>query len=268
MRKCRETAGIAKDAAAAHAGIAVRTITRMEAAEHNVAPAIIESLARFYGLPEKHVDDLVALCRQSRTKGWWHSFGKTIPEWFEVYVGLEEEVSELRAYQSEAVFGVLQTEAYIRAMMRADVNPPSDEELDARVQVRLKRQERLTGDDSYKLWAVLNEAVLHRQVGGPEVMREQLHHLIQLSRRSNVVLQVLPFASGAHPGADGAFTILGFPEPEDGEVVYLQSRLDSAFLESPESVAAYSEIFDHLRVEALNQGESRSLMMRIVEQIP
>ena len=267
MRQLREQARKSKDEAATHAGTATRTITRIEAAEHNPSPSVIAMLATFYGLPPKQVDDLVTLCRQSRRKGWWHSYGSAIPTWFEVYVGLEEEVSEIRSYQPEVVFGLLQTEGYIRAMMLADVRVPSDNELEQRVTVRLKRQERLEGDDAAKLWVVLNEAVLHRQVGGPDVMRKQLRHLIAVSRRNNVVLQVLPFTAGAHPANDGAFNILGFPEPADPAVVYLQTRLGSAFMEEPGDVAKYTEIFDHLRVEALSQDDSRALITRVADAL-
>jgi transcriptional regulator with XRE-family HTH domain len=267
MRKLREEAGKSKDEAAAHAGTAPRTITRIEAAEHNPSPSVIAMLGGFYELPPDQVADLVTLCRESRKKGWWHSYGSAIPEWFQVYIGLEEEVSELRTYQPEVVVGLLQTEGYVRAMMLADVNVPSEGELEQRVAVRLKRQERLAGEDAAKLWVVLNEAVLHRQVGGREVMREQLQHMIAMSRRNNVVLQVLPFTSGAHPGNDGAFEILGFPEPADPAVVYLQNRLGSVFMEQPGDVARYTEIFDHLRVEALSQDDSRALMARIADEM-
>lgn len=265
MRAHREAAGVSKEAAAGHAGISTRTVTRMEAAEHNVSPAVTESLARFYGLPDEQVAELVKLCRESRRKGWWHVYADAIPDWFEVYIGLEEEVSELRTYQPELVFGVLQTEEYFRALNRADLDPPRDEELERRVAVRLRRQERVTGEHPVKLRAVLNEAVLHRRVGGPEVMREQLLHLVKLSHLSNVTIQVLPFVSGAHPGVDGCFNILRFPEPADPDVVYLQSRLGSVFLERPEGIAHYAAIFDHLQVEALNQEESRALITQIAD---
>ncbi len=184
---------------------------------------------------------------------------------FEVYVGLEEEVSEIRTYQPELVHGLLQTEGYMRAVMLADVNVPADDELDRRVAVRMKRQERLTADDAPKLGVVLNEAALRREVGGRATMREQLRYLAEISRLNKVLLQVLTYAAGAHPGMDGPFEILSFPEAADPDVAYVQYRRGSIYMEQQADVGAYAELFDHLRARALGPDESRALIARVAD---
>ena len=131
-----------------------------------------------------------------------------MPDWFKVYVGLETEVSSLRVYESELVDGLLQTADYYRAFLGAAPAAGSDEEVERKIAVRLARQERLTGDDPPAYWAVLNEAVIRRTVGGAEVMRKQLDRIAELAELSHVTVQVLPFSAGAHPAMDGTFRIL------------------------------------------------------------
>jgi hypothetical protein len=147
------------------------------------------------------------------------------------------------------------------------VDVPADDEVERRVAVRMRRQERLSGDDAPKMWIVLNEAALRRQVGGPATMREQLERLIEVSRQTKVVVQVLTFAAGAHPAMDGAFNILRFPEFADPDVVYVQYRRGSIYLEEASDVDAYAELFDHLRARALGPDESRALIARTADEM-
>jgi transcriptional regulator with XRE-family HTH domain len=267
LRKLRKDLGKTREEAARYAGIAPATITRMEAALHSPKPADVLALCKFYGVSEQRTEVLVTLARQSRQRGWWQRYSGTIPDWFAFYVGLEEEVSELRTYHPELILGLLQTEEYIRAVMMSGITVPSDDELERRVAVRLKRQERITGPNPAKLWMVVHEGALRSAVGGPEVMHRQLMHLIQMSWANNITIQVLPFSAGSHPGNDGPFEILGFPEPEDPGIVYLQNRQGSLYLEDLADVAAYTEVFDHLRARAVSPDESRVLIQRIADEI-
>jgi hypothetical protein len=137
------------------------------------------------------------------------------------------------------------------------------------VTVRMKRQERLSGENPLKSWFILNEDVVRRKVGGSKVMREQLDHLVTVSRCDSVDLQILPFDAGAHPAfAGGGFSILGFPEPVDPDVVYLELRLNGLYLEQPAEIETYSMLFDQLRARALGPGESRSLIKEAVNSLP
>jgi transcriptional regulator with XRE-family HTH domain len=267
MRRLRKESGKSREEVAKYAGVAPMTITRIEGAQHAPKPADIAMMCKFYGLDDERTEVLVTLARQSRQRGWWQRYGGAIPGWFEIYVGLEEEAAEIRSYQPEGIFGLLQTEGYMRGQILAEPETPSEEQVEQRVAIRLKRQERLKGDDAPKLWIVLNEAAIRREIGGPETMREQLQRLIDASRLSNVTLQVLPFKTGAHPASHGAFTMLDFPEPADPDVVYVEYRLGSLYLEQQSEVAAYATIFDHLRARALGPDESRALITRVAQEM-
>jgi transcriptional regulator with XRE-family HTH domain len=267
MRRLRRESGKTREEAARFADIAPATVSRIEAAVHAPKVADIMALCKFYGLDDERTDVLVTLARQSRQRGWWHQYSGTIPEWFEVYVGLEEEAAEISDYASEFIPGLLQTEEYIRALFHASLRTWSEKEIERRVALRLKRQERLASKDPLKVWAVLNEAVIRRQVGGRNSMKKQLHHLMEMSRFHHVNLVVLPFSVGAHPSMDGACTLLRFPEPADPDIVYMQYRLGSVYLEDPSDVGVYADLFDHLRSRALGPDESLALIAEVADDL-
>lgn len=265
MRRLRRESGKTREEAARFADIAPATVSRIEAAVHAPKVADIMALCRFYGLDDERTEVLVTLARQSRQRGWWQKYGDAIPAWFEVYVGLEEEVSEIRSYQSEAIFGLLQTEAYARAVLLADddVSPTDGERM---LEVRMRRQKVLEGPDRPKLWIIQNEAALRREVGGQAVMREQLDHLAALSHVPGMTIQVLPLVSGAHPSMYGAFEILGFPDRRDPDVVYIDYRKGCIYLEEPDEVDDYIQLFNQLRARALGPDETRTLIAQIARQ--
>jgi len=267
LRKLRKESGRTREQVAEFVGCSPVTVTRIESAQSAPRLADTARMLEFYGVTGARREVLMTLCGEARRRGWWHQFSGAIPAWFEVYVGIEGEVSEIRSYQPEAIDGRLQTEGYVRALMLADVEVPSGEELERRIAVRMKRQEQLTGDDAPKMWIVLNEAALRRQVGGRATMHAQLEHLMEISRANKLVLQVLTYAAGAHPAMDGAFEILRFPESADPAVVYLQYRRGSIYLEDSSDVEAYAELFDHLRARALGPDESRALIARMADEI-
>ncbi len=266
LRSLRKESGKTREQVAEFVGCSPVTITRIESAQSAPRLADTARMLECYGVTGERREVLMTLCGEARRRGWWHQYSGAIPAWFEVYVGIEGEVSEIRSYQPEAIDGRFQTEGYIRSLMLADVDVPSSEELERRIAVRMKRQELLTDDDAPKMWLVLNEAALRRQVGGRATMHDQLAHLIEVSQSNKIVVQVLSYASGAHPAMDGAFEILRFPDAADPDVVYLQYRRGSIYLEDPADVAAYAELFDHLRARALGPDESRALIARLAEE--
>jgi len=266
LRSLRKESGKTREQVAEFVGCSPVTITRIESAQSAPRLADTARMLECYGVTGERREVLMTLCGEARRRGWWHQYSGAIPAWFEVYVGIEDEVSEIRSYQPEAIDGRFQTEGYIRSLMLADVDVPSSEELERRIAVRMKRQELLTDDDAPKMWLVLNEAALRRQVGGRATMHDQLAHLIEVSQSNKIVVQVLSYASGAHPAMDGAFEILRFPDAADPDVVYLQYRRGSIYLEDPADVAAYAELFDHLRARALGPDESRALIARLAEE--
>ena len=156
---------------------------------------------------------LLTLAREARTRGWWQSYSSdAVPEWFQVYLGLEAEAASIHEYAAELVPGLLQTPDYYRAFMRTAPAAGNEEAIERKIAVRTARQERLTADAPPECWAVLNEAAIRRIVGGTRVMRAQLEHIVALADRPHISAQVLPFKAGAHPAMDGSFIIVGFPE--------------------------------------------------------
>jgi transcriptional regulator with XRE-family HTH domain len=267
LGQLRRESGKTREAVAGYVGCSPVTVTRIESAQTAGTVAIVARMLEFYGVEGAQLDVLLTLCREARKRGWWHQYSGTIPEWFEVYVGLEEEASEILAYETEAIPGLLQVEGYIRAISLAGLQVPPEEELERAVALRLKRQERLTGHDAPKMWVVLNEAAIHRQVGGRTTMREQLQHLIAVSRLNHVNLLVLAYAAGAHPAMDGGCSVLRFPDPNDPDVAYVQYRRGSIYMEQKHDVDAYIELFDHLRARALGPDESRTLIAKVADEM-
>lgn len=224
-------------------------------------------MLELYGIGGSQRDALLAMAKEARKRGWWHPYSAAVPRWFETYVSLEEEAVRIRAYESELIPGLMQTEEYSRATILAEPLVPESDEIDRRVAVRLERRKRLTGDAAPTIWVVVNEATIRRVVGGAPTMRAQLRHLLSTTKLNNIILQVLPFEAGAHPGMDGAFTILQFPESIDPDLVYVEYRAGSLYLEDPSEVDTYNVIFDHLRARALGPDESRALIAKAADDL-
>ncbi|WP_067475578.1 helix-turn-helix domain-containing protein [Actinomadura hibisca] len=261
MRRLRDQAGKKREESAAAAGIAPATLSRIEAGTHKPKSANILALCLFYGLPVEEAHRYSDLARQTKEPGWWHRYSDALPKGFEILVGLEDEAVEMRSYSTDSIEGLLQTEEYMRAQILAEPETPTEEQIEHRIAVRLGRQQRLLEDsDAPQLWIVQNEAGIRRLVGGSAVMKAQLEHLILMSRRSNVTLQVLPFSSGAHPASQGSFRLLELPSQDDPDVAYVEYRLGSIFLEEPQEVAVYAKIFNLLRADALGPDATRDLL--------
>jgi transcriptional regulator with XRE-family HTH domain len=269
LRRRRDEAGMTIEEVAQHLEWSAAKISRIENSRVSVLPRDVKFLLRTYGAEEgsEEWEALLALSRESRQKGWWHAYGDAIPEWFETYIGLEADATTLRTYESEAVPGLFQTENYARALYRATLIGVSGDEIEKQAAVRMARQDRLADSNAPQIWSVINEAVIRRVVGGPEVMRAQLGKLAEVSRQPNVTLQVLPFSVGAHAGMDGAFMILGFPQPTDPEVVYVNYYAGTLYLEKTQESERYGLMFNHLRAAALPVGQSRDLITRAADEL-
>jgi transcriptional regulator with XRE-family HTH domain len=267
LKRLRKESGKTREEVAEFVGCAPATVTKIENASNAAPPAYVALMLELYGVTGGKRDAWLTVARQARKRGWWQQYGGAIPSWFEVYLGLEEEASEIRSYHPEGIYGLLQTEDYMRAQILAESTVPPDEEIDRRIAIRKKRQERLRGNDAPQMWLVLGEAAIRRQVGGADAAHAQLHHLLDASRLNSVNLQVLPYTAGAHPGSHGPFIVLGFPEPADPEVVYVEYRMGSLYLESPSEVSTYTKIFDHLRARALGPDESRALITQVAKEM-
>jgi transcriptional regulator with XRE-family HTH domain len=265
LRRLRDEHGLTIEQVQERSGgdIKAPSISRWENGERSVRPTDLRLLLDIYHVDAERREALLTLARQAKERGWWQSYGSAIPQWFQVYVGLEAEASSVRVYEAELVHGLLQTADYYRAFLRAAPAAAGDDEADRKIEVRLARQERLTADDPPEYWAVLNEAVIRRVVGGAHVMREQLDHIAEMAGLPHVNIQVLPFGAGVHPAMDGSFEILGFPEPGDPDVVYLENQAGSLYLEEQPEIDRYARMFSHLIAKALDPEESRRMIARI-----
>lgn len=247
------------------------TVYRIESARRGVKPGDVLLLLDLFTRTGKVVitdeqrEELLRLAREARKRGWWQTYSGAVPEPFVVYIGLEAEVSTLRAYGCELVPGLLQTEEYAREVRRASVPTPDPAQTDRWLAVRAARQRRLVEEDPILLWAVLNEGVLRRAMGGPAAMARQLARLVEAAELPNVTVQVLPFSAGAHPAVDAPFMILGFPERTDPDVVYVEHMTQALYIETPSEVDAFALAFDHLRARALDPDESVARIMSIME---
>ncbi len=268
LKQFREAAGLTGEQVADQMGWSVAKVYRIEGDKVRVLARDVARLLKLYGITGGQADAVLELARMARVKDWWQQYSGAIPEWFQFYVGLEAAASAMQEYNAELVTGLLQTEAYARAVMTAAMRADRDEEMERQIAVRLERQKRLTAPDAPALWAVMNEAVLHRQVGGPQVMAGQLAHIGQLAARPGVTVQVLPFTAGAHPAMLGSFTLMQFPDPADRNVVYLEAETGALYLEKPEDVRRYSLMIDYLRAQALGPAESRALIAQLAARPP
>ncbi|MGH3284179.1 MAG: helix-turn-helix domain-containing protein [Streptosporangiaceae bacterium] len=265
LKRLREERGLSREQVADRIGTSETSIFRYEKGETRPQPAVVAAMLDVYGAAAER-DELLEMARDARKRGWWHRHRQSLKPGFDSYIGLEAAASIVRTYEAQTVPGLLQTEAYARANIVATSLNMVPAEIEERLSVRLSRQDLITrSTDRVQLVAVLDEAVLRRQVGGPEAMREQIRHLIDMAALPNVVIHVLPFAAGAHPGMEGPFCLLSFPEPDDTDLVYLEQATSGLVPEEPEEVRRYTLMFGTLLGKALPAGESVAFMKKITE---
>ena len=259
LRKLREQKNMTAEEVAERLLVSQSKISRLENGRRSISQRDVRDLCGVYEVEDQRiVDSLMEMARDSRQQGWWHTFGD-IP--YSVYIGLETDAQSLRVYEPQIVTGLLQTPAYAEALVRGALPETSAAEIEKRVGVRMRRQERITTEnDPLRLWIVLDEAALHRVVGGKRVMREQLEHLLKLSELPHVTVQVMPFEVGAHPGLNGQYAILEFADAADSSVVYLEGVTSDLYLEKAQDVQKYAVMYEHLRAQSLSVEASRQLI--------
>ncbi|MFI0406341.1 helix-turn-helix domain-containing protein [Actinomadura sp. 3N508] len=269
LRALRTRAGVAADDAAHHIARTDSTISRMETGQSSVPARVLERLVDLYGATPEETAQLTELAKAARQRGWWQRYGEVLHPGFELYLGLEAEATEMHAYISEWVPGLLQTPEYARAIMAVEPRRPSDEEIQGRVEARLARQAILDGDDPLQYWVVLNEAVLRRVVGSPQVMAEQLQALATKARKRNVKIQVLPFSSGAHPAVSGPFTLvtIDLGESAVAEYAYVENRAGALLMDKTAEIDIHRLTFDALRADALSPEKSTALIERAAAEL-
>ncbi|KUM84546.1 helix-turn-helix domain-containing protein [Streptomyces pseudovenezuelae] len=258
----RQGAGASLEDAARALRVTSLTIRRLEKAEVALKPLYVEKLLETYGADRQEIDEFVELAERANEPGWWHTYRDVLPNWFSAYVSLETGARTLRTYEPHYVTGLLQTHAYARGVLRGGFPQEADEDLARRVDLRLRRQSLLDRSDAPTLWVVMEEAVLHRLVGGPEVMREQIERLLEVSELDHVSVDVVPFTAGAHVGACAPFTYFRFEEPELPDIVYTEVLSGAMYLDQRSDVSAHLEA--HNRMSLLtSDADSRALLNRM-----
>ncbi|MDT0346750.1 helix-turn-helix domain-containing protein [Streptomyces litchfieldiae] len=270
LRDLRNQARLTVRAAAKKLEWSEAKMWRIETGQTPMRSLDVQAMCTVYGASEELTEALMGLAKETKARGWWHAYGDVIPEGFDVYVGLEEAAASLSWYESEVVPGLLQTEGYARAIIRAHIRDIGEEELDGRVRLRVERQTILTRvTDPLPLRVALSETVLRRPIGGPEVMVEQLAHLVYVSELANISLRVVPFAAGEHAGViSGPFEILRFPVNGDGidtepPTVYADGYTGGLYLDKPREVEQYDAAFQEIWEASLDEQASRRLLAEV-----
>lgn len=265
LRALREKCGITREAAGDHIRGSHAKISRLELGRTGFKERDILDLLTLYGVsdPDQRAM-LVELARKANQPGWWHSYNDLLPSWFETYLGLEGAAQTIRTFEGQLVPGLLQTDDYTHAVIAVSHH---NAEATRRVELRRKRQEILDLENGPALWAVLDEAVLHRPIGGSEVLRDQIRHLVEMSDKRNVTIQVLPYRAGGHPAAGSSFTMLRFAERELPDIVYLEQLTSALYLDRREDLQLYREVMDRLAVQAEQPARSRELLVAAAEAL-
>ncbi|WP_432136905.1 MULTISPECIES: helix-turn-helix domain-containing protein [unclassified Streptomyces] len=261
LRALRTRAGLTSGEAARLAGWHQSKVSRIETGTSGAKPSDVRLLLDTYGVADPQLRRLMLMLAGADGAGagrehWWQAYRGVLPPTYRDFISLESQATAMRTLETTVVPGLLQTAAYARAVTRAAVEGVSEDRLDTLVEVRLARQDVLRANPPLRLSAVLDEAVLRREVGGPEVMAEQLRRLVSAARLPQVRLQVLPFAAGAHIGVTGPFVVFSFSSTSDLDVVVLDHLTSSLYLERKEDLRAYTEAFDALRIHALSPEDS------------
>jgi len=261
LRRFREAAGVTPE----KAGTAIRgsrsKISRMETGRVRFKIRDVTDLLTLYGVTDEQVRARFAsLARQSGKPDWWARYGDVLPDWFEPYLGLESVATTMRSFDIQFVPSLFQTEEYARAVIRLGHQADSVAEIEDRVAVRLKRQDLLARQDPPRIWSVVDESVLRRPIGGPEVMRAQLRRLIEVAAMPHMTIQVMPFARSGHAGEIGSFALLRFAEADLPDVVYIEHLTSAIYLEQRPDVEHYLGVMDRLSGLSMTPAASMSLL--------
>ena len=264
LRAARLKAKLTQEQVASALDWSLSKVIRIEAGSVGISTTDLKALLSVYGIDDQeHVDKLVALGKAARERGWWSNYRDVLSTELLHLIEYESAAAITRNFEPLLVPGLLQTEEYARAILPDHAPADSVESL---VKIRMKRQELLDRPDGPLLFFILDEAVIRRLVGGKDAMHRQLVRLVELGRRPNVTIEVVPFSAGAHPGLRGPFVVLEFPDPEDDDVLYLEnSGGDLISREEPDQVLPYREAFEQLREISLGPEGSAEYLREVAD---
>jgi transcriptional regulator with XRE-family HTH domain len=267
LRRLREAAKLTCEDVAAELECSASKISRIETGRVSVSPRDVRDLLRIYRVPDDQHDSLIQLARQARQKGWWHAYGPGVQPQLATYLSMETAASELRMYCVTRIPALLQTESYARTVITAGrLGSSFPVPTEWPVELLMERQ-RLAMADPPRVWVILDEAAVRRQVGGLEVTREQIERLIELSSMPTVLLQLIPFSRGEYPAMDLPFIIMGFPDPADLDVACAGYPTGLLWIEDSAEVDRYNLIFHHLQATALSPAESVAVLGSLLTEL-
>jgi transcriptional regulator with XRE-family HTH domain len=266
LRRLREAKGLSRE----EAGYTIRAsgskMSRLELGRVSFKERDVADLLILYGVTNADQRDaLLSLAEQANQPGWWHRYSDVLPSWFHAYVGLEEAATRIRTYEAHLVPGLLQTKDYARALIGGQLEA-SSVEIEDRVSLRMDRQRLLTRRNPPLLWAVVDEAALHRRVGGRDVMRGQLEYLMEVTELPNVTLQVMRLRSAGHAAEGQPFVILRFEEEDLPDVVYVEQLTSALYLERHEDVDHYAKVMDRLAVQAEEPDRAAAFISSVLTE--
>ncbi|MFF4208437.1 helix-turn-helix domain-containing protein [Streptomyces sp. NPDC001796] len=257
----RERAGLKREEAARILRVAPATVRRMETAEVALKIPYMQLLLKAYGVSDEEAEAFVRLAEEANRPGWWQRFHDILPGWFSMYVSLEGAAALIRQYEPHFVPGLMQTEEYARGVLKSGaIGQTRPEDIERHVALRMQRQELLTRDDAPRIWAVMDETVLRRPVGGPAVMRAQVERLLEVTRLPHVTLQVLEFSSGPHPGTYGPFVLFRFAMSELPDMVYSEYLTGALYLDARTEVATHLEVMDRMAAQAAPAQRTKEIL--------
>jgi transcriptional regulator with XRE-family HTH domain len=263
LRQLREDAELTIEQVAALLEVSDSKISRIENGQVSATPRDVRDMAALYGITGQRMEDLKQLARETREKPWWSEYSDVQPD----FAAYEAEASSILMFAPMILPGLLQTADYARAIIREIRYNMPPEGVERRVEFRMKRQARLIEATPPKVWAVIDEAILHRMIGDPMTMHHQLKSLVETARLPHVTLQLLPFASGAHAGLDGSFIIIRFPEPNDRDMIYFEHTDWEHYLDDPGAISLYLSLFDHIRAAALKPNDSLRVLSERADEL-
>jgi transcriptional regulator with XRE-family HTH domain len=268
LRRLRESANISREDAGYHIRASGSKISRMELGRVSFKERDVADLLEFYGVTDTtERDSLIQLTREANATPWWQKYQDVVPDWFGVYVGLEEAAQLIRVYEVQFIPGLLQTEEYARAVVAQGAPGIEPDEVERRVAVRMGRQQLLARSNPPRLWAVVDEAALRRPMGGRDVLAAQIERLMDAVGEPNITLQVMPFRYGGHGAEGGAFTIMRFPEADLPDMVYMEYLTGALYLDKPDEVERYAAVMERLSVAGTSPERTREILTAVLKEI-
>ncbi|MEU6082573.1 helix-turn-helix transcriptional regulator [Streptomyces sp. NPDC047108] len=268
LQDLRERAGLKREQAARVLRVASATVRRMETAEVALKVPYVRMLLEAYGVAGDEADAFIELTEEANKPGWWRRFHDILPDWFSLHVSLEGAASLIRAYEPHFVPGLLQTEDYAREVLRSGALGESrPEDLERHVALRMERQNLLSRPGGPRLWVVMDETILHRPVGTPDLMRAQIDRLLEAATLPQVTLQIAEFTTGHHPGTYGPFVLFRFALPELPDMVYVEYLTGAVHLDERREVASHLEVLDRMAAQAATAQRTRDILREFRKEI-